>query len=90
MNSDMHADTSWRPTTRNLGEELPVLMGSMHGDGFEVYRVMYNPADWDDTPRRIAIGGRVLKLGWYRTQDRGVITVVDGSNRNRLRVRATS
>ena len=81
-----NADQQWQPATRSLTTELPALMNRMHADGFEIYRVMYNPQDWDESPRRADINRRTVKLGWFRSQDRGVITVVDGSGRNRIRV----
>ena len=63
-------------------------MRQLRGDGFDVYRVIYNPHDRHDTPRRAEIAGGVVKLGSLRSQDSGVITLVDGSGRNRVRVTA--
>jgi hypothetical protein len=79
-------DETWTPASRTLVSELPSLMRTMHDGGFDIYRVMYNPNDWDETPRRAVIEHRTIKMGWYSTQDRGVITVVDGTGRNRVRV----
>ena len=87
MTAHLPAEQRWTPATRMLTTELPDLVSRMSKDGFEVYRVMFNPADWDDTPARTQVDGRTIKLGWFRSQDRDVITVVDGSGRNRVRVR---
>lgn len=82
------SDLSWQPASRNLTAELPALMSRMHDDGFDIFRVMFNPADWDEVPRKAMVGPRIVKLGLFHTQDRGVITVIDGSGRNRKRVGA--
>jgi Family of unknown function (DUF5994) len=84
----MTIDQTWAPQTRDLEAELPALMTRLSGDGFALFRVMYNPADWDETPRRAEISGRLVKLGAFNTMDRGLIVAVDDSRTNRVWIRA--
>ncbi len=80
----------WDPTTRDLAAELPPLMKRLAVDGFQVHRVMLNPDDWDEMPRKIVVDGHTVKFGTFKTQDRHVITVVDGTTWTRIEVRDDS
>jgi hypothetical protein len=42
--------------------------------------VSYNPELWDEAPRKIAVGGRVVKLGWFRTMDQHALRLTGGGN----------
>lgn len=79
-------DERWEPSSRDLAAELPALMRRLSADGFEMHRVVFNPADWGNPPRRLAIGGRIVKLGAYNTQRPGTIVAVDSTGWNRVTV----
>jgi hypothetical protein len=71
----------WVGATRSVITEVT---RQVRRDGVDAYPVMSNSRDWDGTPRRAENAGRV-SLGSFRSEDRGAITVVDGSGRNRVR-----
>ena len=79
----------WVGAIHGVITELPEVTRQVRGDGVDVYPVMSNPRDWDDTPRRAENAGRV-SLGSFRSEDRRAITVVDGSGRNRVGGTATT
>lgn len=88
MAEQSHPNDSWLPTSHDLAAELPALVARLHQEGFEVFRVMYNLAEWPDTPRRVSIDGRTVRLGGFRYQPHNLLTVIDGSGCGRLSLRA--
>jgi hypothetical protein len=80
---------AWVAATRGVITEPPEVTRQVRRDGVDAYPVMSNPRDWDGTPRRAENAGRV-SLGSFRSEDRGAITVVDGSGRNRVGGTATT
>ena len=83
---DVDVSEHWAPSTRNLVDELPPLIERMRGTGFDVFRVMFNLSDWDDTPRRSAFDGHTVKFGGFTTQHHNVVTLVDISGDKRREV----
>jgi hypothetical protein len=79
-------EARWEPATHDLTVELPPLLARFAGDGFAAVRVMFNPADWPDAPRRIVLDGREVQLGAFHTQQRRMITLIDESGRTRVDV----
>jgi hypothetical protein len=58
--------------------ELPKLIADVntHLSQFAVItRVALNLTAWDRTPRRIAVGDRIVPVGWFRTSDVDTITL---------------
>lgn len=85
----MDANQTWTPNSRDLQAELPALMARLRQHGFAMSRVMYNFADWDDAPRRVMVGGKLVKLGGFNTMQRGSIIAVDGTGTERVEVHDT-
>lgn len=81
-------DGMWRAHSRDLTDELPRLIAAMNQQGIPVFRVSYHLASWNPAPHRLTIGGRVIRLGGYRTMHPDQLSTVDiaGGHRTSLRV----
>ncbi|MFD8496763.1 DUF5994 family protein [Amycolatopsis sp. NPDC059657] len=77
-------DGAWWPRTADLAAELPPLVTSLAGVLGDVERVTYNLTAWDPPGRRLAVGGRVLRLEGFRSQHPDTLTVIGGGRRRRL------
>jgi len=71
----------WWPRSLDLSTELRPLVTAMWSAGYEVFRVIYNLTAWDAAPRKMRVAGRLIKLGGYRGQDAGLLTLLDVSGR---------
>jgi Family of unknown function (DUF5994) len=69
-------DGGWWPRTTDPVTELPRLFLALDSDRSPVFRLMLSPAGWSNQPRRIDVGGRVVRLGWYSTQPAGLLTAI--------------
>ncbi len=76
-------DGAWWPRTRDLGSEVPGLIGVLQDKGIRINRVAYSPAGWDDRPRRLPAKGRNVRLGWFAGTD-PLLVMVTGSAGERL------
>lgn len=73
---DRFVDGGWWPHSRDLTAELPPLLAAIEAAGYEpIRRVTYNLTAWDRPPRRLMVGGRLVKLGGFRTQDSALVTL---------------
>jgi hypothetical protein len=77
-------DGGWWPRSLDLGIELAPLLAEMFSAGYDIHRVTYNLARWDPAPRSVAVSGRLVKLGGYRTQNPALISLVDMSGWKRV------
>ncbi|SFF71235.1 DUF5994 family protein [Streptomyces mirabilis] len=59
-------DGAWWPYSRNLVDELPVLVEAMDGVG-SITRVILGIELWPDIPHQIAVGGHFVTAGWFAT-----------------------
>jgi hypothetical protein len=67
-------DGGWWPTSRDPVVELcslVIALNAQRAGGIE--RIMLNPTAWDGRPRRIGVGGVVLRVGWFTTLDPALI-----------------
>lgn len=62
-------DGAWWPYSRDLEAELPPLAAALEEPWGRVTRVTVHPARWPVVPRRVAVAGRVLHVGWFTEQD---------------------
>ncbi|MFJ3205659.1 DUF5994 family protein [Streptomyces sp. NPDC086989] len=62
-------DGAWWPRSRDLEAELPPLVAALQEPWGRVTRVTVNPTRWPVVPRRVAVDGRVLHVGWFAEQD---------------------
>jgi hypothetical protein len=76
-------DGGWWPRSDDLSVELPPLLMAMWSAGHQVYRVTYDVASWDRSPRRMTVAGRRVKVDGYRS-DTGTLSLVDLSGWKRI------
>jgi Family of unknown function (DUF5994) len=55
--------------------ELPVLIAGLESMLGSITRVALNLGAWDRAPRRVAVDGRRVRVGWFRTMDARMIGV---------------
>lgn len=77
VSSKGFVDGAWWPHDRSLVDELPGLIEAMLAAGVDVRRVSYNRGWWADTPRRMVVGGQLIRLGSFEYQDELMIGLVD-------------
>lgn len=62
-------DGGWWPRSADPVAEVPGLVLAL-GERFgSIRRLMLNRDAWDSHPRRLAVGGRVIRLGWFASVD---------------------
>ena len=71
-------DGAWWPRSGDLADQLPALLVELWDRLGGVERVSYNLTAWPGAPRRMRVGGRLVRLGGYRTQDPLSIDLVSG------------
>ena len=72
-------DGAWWPRSCDLADQLPALLVELWDRLGGVERVSYNLTAWPGAPRRMLVGGRLVRLGGYRTQDPLTIDLVSGT-----------
>jgi hypothetical protein len=68
-------DGGWWPRSRDPDAELPDLIAGLDASVGPVTRVALNLDAWDRAPRRIAVDGRRVRVGWFRQMDADTIGV---------------
>jgi Family of unknown function (DUF5994) len=71
-------DGGWWPRSRDPDAELPVLIAGLESTLGPITRVAINLDAWDRAPRRVAVNGRGVRVGWFRTMDPHMIGVTRG------------
>ena len=71
--SDSAFDGAWWPRGNDLTVELPELIAELGRRGVRVERFTYSLEAWDAIPRKIAVLGRVIRTGGFRSMDPGVV-----------------
>lgn len=66
-------DGGWWPHSRDLATEFAELVDGFPAELGRVVRAVYSPPDWDDSPRRVAVTGRHVKVGKFPSDDSHVI-----------------
>ncbi|MGY1593877.1 DUF5994 family protein [Geodermatophilus sp. SYSU D00708] len=81
--SGEHAfDGAWFPRSRDLAVELPELVAALDKRGLRIERFTYPLDAWTACPRKVAVGGRVVRTGGFRSMDPGVVCLSwDGGTR---------
>src|SRR3954467_5969186 len=73
-----YVDGAWWPHTDDLAAELPDLLAVLSVRLGAIARVTYNLAEWATAPRKVSIGGRIIRLDGYHRQPPNTLGVVDG------------
>ena len=73
---------AWWPRTRDAVAELRALLPELSDRlGGPVTRVSLNIDAWDaDQPRRLRVGDRIVRLGWFHTLDAATVSIGRGSD----------
>jgi hypothetical protein len=66
-------DGGWWPRSRDPDAELPDLIAGLESSLGPVTRVALNLDAWDTAPRRVAVDGRRVRVGWFRQMDAHMI-----------------
>jgi hypothetical protein len=72
-------DGGWWPRSRDPDAELPGLIAGLEASLGPITRVALNLNAWDGAPRRVAVDGRRVRVGWFRHMDAHTIGVTRGS-----------
>jgi hypothetical protein len=72
-------DGGWWPRSRDPDAELPGLIAGLDCSLGPVTRVALNLDAWDSAPRRVAVDGRRVRVGWFRQMDADTIGVTRAS-----------
>jgi hypothetical protein len=80
-------DGGWWPRSRDPDAELPGLIAGLDSSLGPITRLALNLDAWDTAPRRVAVDGRRVRVGWFRHMDADTIGVTSaGQNRTSLLV----
>ena len=66
-------DGAWFPRSRDLALELPELIAELDRRGVRVERFTYALEAWEPVPRKIAVQGRTVRTGGFRSMNSGVV-----------------
>ena len=62
-------DGGWWPRSRDPDAELPGLIAGLDSSLGSITRVALNFDAWDSAPRRVAVNGRRVRVGWFHHMD---------------------
>jgi Family of unknown function (DUF5994) len=68
-------DGGWWPRSRDPDAELPDLIAGLDSSLGRITRIALNLDAWDTAPRRVAMDGRRVRVGWFRHLDAHTIGV---------------
>jgi hypothetical protein len=68
-------DGGWWPRSRDPEVELPALIAGLDASLGHITRLALNLTAWEGAPRRVAVGGRRVRVGWFRHMDPDTIGV---------------
>ena len=69
-------DGAWWPASRDLAAEMPSLLAALGDRAGVVERVSYNIDAWNSVPRKVRIGGNVVRMGGFRSQNAATLKVL--------------
>jgi hypothetical protein len=71
-------DGAWWPRSTDPVAELPGLVLALDAVHGPITRLMLHGTDWDSHPRRLAVDGRLVRLGYFASQPAGLLTALSG------------
>jgi Family of unknown function (DUF5994) len=77
-------DGGWWPRSTDPVAELPGLVMAIDKVRGPVTRLVLSANGWDEHPRRLAVAGRVLRLGFFTSQPMALLTALCGDNGDRV------
>ncbi|MDI9887386.1 DUF5994 family protein [Streptomyces sp. HNM0645] len=61
-------DGAWWPRSRDLSRELPDLVDVLDACWGRITRVTVNPTHWSVIPRKVAVAGHKVHVGWFANE----------------------
>ncbi|MFE9248556.1 DUF5994 family protein [Streptomyces sp. NPDC007088] len=61
-------DGAWWPRSRDLTREIPQLVEALDSRWGRITRIAVNSRTWPAVPRRIAVPGHIVKVGWFTAE----------------------
>jgi hypothetical protein len=85
---DSGFDGGWWPRSNDMAVEGPELVAALERRGVRVERLTYAAEAWSPAPRKLEVGGRLVRTGSFRSMDPQVVCVswADGTHRRDLLV----
>jgi Family of unknown function (DUF5994) len=74
-------DGAWWPRSRDSATELVDLVNALDARGVRLSLIMLNPGAWLGRPRRLAVAGRTVRIGWFADLDAAVLIATTESRR---------
>lgn len=71
-------DGGWWPRSTDPVAEIPGLVLAIDALRGPITRIMLFRGDWDSHPRRLAVDGRVVHLGFFTSQPPGLLIALAG------------
>jgi hypothetical protein len=71
-------DGGWWPRSSDPVAEIPGLVLAIDALQGPITRLMLHGNDWDSQPRRLAVDGRLVRLGYFASQPAGLLTALSG------------
>lgn len=72
-----HVDGAWWPHSRDLTQELPMLLDAVAPRLGAVKRVIFRIQEWDAAPKQLHYGDRTVSLDGYHSQRMDTIYISD-------------
>ena len=72
-------DGGWWPRSLDAAVELPGLVLALDERYGHIRRLMLSSATWDGRFRRLGVGGREIRIGWFSTVDPAVLIATTDS-----------
>ncbi|MDX6263138.1 MAG: hypothetical protein QOH84_4826 [Kribbellaceae bacterium] len=69
-------DGAWWPRSNDPYVELPALVEAIDDFRGPVKRLILHAGDWAEQPTKLQAAGRVIKLGYFRSQPAALLTVI--------------
>lgn len=66
-------DGGWWPRSTDPFAELPGLVIALGNRFGPIRQLMLNRETWDSCPRRLAVGARTIRLGWFVSVDPALV-----------------
>jgi hypothetical protein len=71
-------DGGWWPRSTDPVAEIPGLVLAIDAVRGPITRMMLSSADWESHPRRLAVDGRLVRLGYFNSQPPGLLVALAG------------
>jgi hypothetical protein len=79
---DVAFDGAWWPRSWDLAGQLPELVAALATLGVRVERFTYPTDVWGEVDRKVAVAGRTVRTGGFRSMDPQLVSLtVDGDRR---------